>query len=62
MFIISPGFSVDCLETLEEIDIQYRKLFLDNGGDQFEYIPCLNHSAEQIQLISSLVEENIQGW
>ena len=40
--IISPGFSVDCLETLEEINIQYRELFIENGGKQFEYIPCLN--------------------
>jgi len=60
--IISPGFSADCLETLEEIDIQYRKLFLNNGGDKFEYIPCLNDTANHIELIYSIIKRNIKGW
>ena len=38
--VVSPGFSADCLETLEEINIQYKKLFHDNGGKEFIYIPC----------------------
>ena len=62
LYIISPGFSVDCLETLEEINLQYRKLFLDSGGETFEYIPCLNYSPNQVELIQSIVQENIQGW
>jgi len=60
--IISPGFSVDCLETLEEINIQYRELFEDNGGKKFNYIPCLNDSDHQLKMIRNLVLENIKGW
>ena len=60
--IISPAFSVDCLETLEEIDIQYRKLFFDGGGQKFHYIPCLNDSKGHIKMIKKIIEKNIQGW
>ena len=60
--IISPGFSVDCLETLEEINIQYRELFEDNGGKKFNYIPCLNDSDNQLAMIKNIVLENIKGW
>ncbi|MDP6170040.1 MAG: ferrochelatase [Candidatus Marinimicrobia bacterium] len=60
--VISPGFSVDCLETLEEISIQYRELFLNNGGEKFEYIPCLNDSDTHIDLIKTIIDENIQNW
>ena len=60
--IISPGFSVDCLETLEEINIQYRELFIENGGKQFEYIPCLNDTDTHIDLIKTMIDENIQNW
>ena len=60
--IISPAFSVDCLETLEEIKIQYKELFLENGGEIFHYVPCLNDSDDQIDLIKSIIKENIKGW
>ena len=60
--IISPAFSVDCLETLEEINIQYRKLFLEGGGEKFHYIPCLNDSRGHIEMIERIIEKNIQGW
>ena len=60
--IISPGFSVDCLETLEEINIQYRELFIENGGKQFEYIPCLNDTEIHIDLIKTMIDENIKSW
>ena len=60
--IISPAFSVDCLETLEEINIQYKKLFLEGGGEKFHYIPCLNDSVGHIKMISRIIEKNIQGW
>lgn len=53
--IICPGFAADCLETLEEISKRYRALFLAAGGENFTYIPALNDSAEQVQLLSSLV-------
>ena len=60
--IISPGFSVDCLETLEEINIQYRELFEGHGGKKFNYIPCLNDSNDHLEMIRTLVYENIKGW
>ena len=60
--VVSPGFSADCLETLEEINIQYKKLFHDNGGKEFIYIPCLNDDKPQINMIKKMIEENIQGW
>ena len=60
--IISPGFSVDCLETLEEIDIQYRELFEEHGGEKYSYIPCLNDSDDQIELVESLIVNNSKGW
>ena len=60
--IISPGFSVDCLETLEEINIQYRELFLEHGGEKFGYIPCLNDGPDHIEMIRSIINNNIEGW
>ena len=52
--IISPAFACDCLETLEELAIENRDLFLDNGGEQYHYIPCLNDSDEHIELLASV--------
>ncbi len=62
LHIISPGFSVDCLETLEEIQIQYKELFIENGGEDLVYIPCLNSNDDQINMLQSIVKENILGW
>ena len=60
--IISPGFSVDCLETLEEIKIQYDELFKENGGDSLTYIPCLNDHDDHIELIDKLIKLNMSDW
>ena len=60
--VISPGFSVDCLETLEEIKLQYKNLFLDNGGETFNYIPCLNDSESHITMIEDLIVSQTMGW
>ena len=57
--VISPTFSIDCLETLEEINIQFRKEFIKAGGNKFNYIPCLNDSKEQVRLIQHLVDKNL---
>lgn len=57
--IISPGFSVDCLETLEEIAIRYRQVFLEAGGEKFEYIPALNDSSAQVELLASVCKNLI---
>ena len=53
--IISPTFSIDCLETLEEIAIQFKNDFIESGGNYFKYIPCLNDSDEHVKLIERLV-------
>ncbi len=58
--VISPGFSVDCLETLEEIAIRYKKLFIAAGGEKFEYIPALNDSEAHIGLLVSLTKQYLQ--
>lgn len=58
--VISPGFSVDCLETLEEIAIRYRDLFLAAGGRKLEYIPALNASESHVNLLASLVEHQFE--
>ena len=55
--VISPGFSVDCLETLEEIAIRYRDLFLAAGGEKFEYIPALNDSEAHVNVLASVCEK-----
>lgn len=57
--IVSPGFAADCLETLEEIDIQCRQIFLNNGGQHFHYIPALNDRKASIDLLEALVKENL---
>ena len=54
--ILSPAFSIDCLETLEEIAIQFKKDFIKAGGRNFNYIPCLNDSDEHMLLIQKLVK------
>ncbi len=57
--VISPGFSVDCLETLEEIAIRYRDVFLGAGGQKFEYIPALNDSSAHINVLESVCKKVI---
>ena len=53
--MICPGFSSDCVETLEEIAIQFKDEFLKAGGKEFKYIPCLNDQNEHVSLIEKLV-------
>lgn len=60
--IVCPGFSSDCLETIEEIGIENRDYFLEAGGQRYEYIDALNSDDAHIDLIRSLVEDNIAGW
>ncbi len=60
--IVCPGFSADCLETIEEIAVENRDYFLENGGESYEYIPALNDTAEHIEALAHLIEENLQGW
>ncbi len=60
--IICPGFSADCLETLEEINIQNKGFFIEAGGEEFSYIPALNDSDEHIQALSNIIIKNCQRW
>ena len=56
---ICPGFSSDCVETLEEILIQGKETFVNSGGINFDMVPCLNDNDDHIVLIKSLIEKNI---
>lgn len=60
--VVCPGFSVDCLETLEEIAIRNRALFMASGGRSFQYIPCLNGEPSQRDLMLQLIEDHTRGW
>jgi ferrochelatase len=60
--VFCPGFSSDCVETLEEIDMLNREIFLDAGGDKFQYIPALNDNEDHIEAIYQLAMNHMQGW
>lgn len=60
--IVNPGFSVDCIETLDEIGREVRDEFLHAGGENFAHIPCLNDSVEGMEVIETLVRRELQGW
>ncbi|RTL51875.1 MAG: ferrochelatase [Bradyrhizobiaceae bacterium] len=60
--VITPGFSADCLETLEEIAQENAEIFRHNGGEQFAFIPCLNDSDAGMDVIRQLVLRELQGW
>jgi len=60
--LVCPGFAVDCLETLEEIDIENRDAFLRAGGERFEYVPALNARASHAHSLAALIERHCQGW
>ena len=60
--IIAPGFSADCLETLEELAIRGRETFEAAGGERFAYISCLNASEGGIALLRALVARELEGW
>ena len=60
--VICPGFAVDCLETLDEIQILNKETFLGAGGSQFSYIPALNDSAGQVDALLALIDRHCRGW
>ena len=60
--IITPGFSSDCLETLEEIAMENAGIFKEHGGENFAAIPCLNDSSEGMAVIRDVVARELQGW
>jgi ferrochelatase len=59
LLVITPGFASDCIETLEEVDIEYRNLFITGGGKNFSLVPCLNDSDESLELIHNLFDKNL---
>ena len=60
--VVCPGFPADCLETLEEIAIEGKAEFIQAGGQDYRYIPCLNERDEWIHALTSLVATHLQGW
>lgn len=60
--VIAPGFSADCLETLEELAIRGQQQFLGSGGARFAYLPCLNAGPVGMAMIETLVRRELSGW
>jgi protoporphyrin/coproporphyrin ferrochelatase len=62
MVMVAPGFSADCLETLEELDVENREIFIEHGGQQFSYVPALNASPGGLRVIETIVRRELSGW
>jgi ferrochelatase len=60
--IVTPGFAADCVETLEEIAIGVREIFLHHGGEEFAFVPCLNDGDAHIALLGDIVRRELAGW
>jgi ferrochelatase len=60
--IFAPGFSADCLETLEELSIRGRETFRQAGGSHFAYLPCLNDSSVGLEMLRSIIARELEGW
>lgn len=60
--IVAPGFSADCLETLEELAIRGRETFIEAGGTDFAYLPCLNASPAGIKMLRGVIARELEGW
>ncbi|MGA0533444.1 ferrochelatase [Hansschlegelia sp. KR7-227] len=60
--VCMPGFTADCLETLEEIAVENAEIFKHNGGENFAAIPCLNDSVEGVRVIEHVVRRELMGW
>lgn len=60
--VATPGFVTDCVETLEEIALEGRDIFLEAGGKTYEALPCLNDSDEAIRMLAAIADQELQGW
>ena len=60
--VICPGFSSDCLETLEEINMEGKAIFKEHGGGKYSYIPALNHNLSWIKAMSEILNDHLSGW
>ncbi len=62
MAVVAPGFSADCLETLEELDGENREYFEEGGGENYAFLTCLNDSEDGMRVIESVVKRELKGW
>jgi ferrochelatase len=62
LVLVAPGFSADCLETLEELDVENREIFMEHGGEKFAYLPALNADPHGIDVIENVVRRELMGW
>ena len=60
--MITPGFVSDCVETLEEINLELRETFIEAGGTHFTTVPCLNEADSAIGLLEKIAKREISGW
>jgi ferrochelatase len=60
--VVSPSFAVDCLETLEEVAIEYRDKFLELGGERLQLVPCLNDEDGHAEMLTTIVKRQLEGW
>lgn len=60
--VIAPGFVADCLETYEELNIRLRETFVENGGENFSYISCLNDTDGGLKVFQDVITRELQGW
>lgn len=60
--VICPGFSSDCLETLEEIAVENKGYFIEAGGKDLQYIPCLNGDVEHLDILAAMTQKHLAGW
>jgi ferrochelatase len=62
LLVVCPGFSADCVETLEEIGIVLKQTFVKHGGREFSLVPCLNASTTSIGMLDRLIRRELEGW
>jgi ferrochelatase len=60
--VVCPGFSADCLETLEEMAMQNKETFIEAGGEEYSYIPALNDRSDHVDALVNIIMNNVQGW
>jgi len=60
--VVCPGFAADCLETLEEINLEVREAFVHKGGKQFDYTPCLNDNNQWLGALRDIALKHLGGW
>jgi ferrochelatase len=60
--LVAPGFTADCLETLEELDVENREIFLHHGGEKFAYLAALNATEEGMRVIEHVARRELAGW